>query len=154
MPHPGNVTTELELTPWPSDPAARGRAMAAAGVIGGRRPGAGRPRRDRFSLAIAEAMEPHVDEVVEALRAGLADSNMRTRVMAARAAVDLAVRHDAVAQRDDHHTEDVYARMSAQEVRSAFASVLLEMVNSGELAAGDVFAELPILDVETVEEAP
>src|SRR4051812_40922061 len=85
-------------TRWPSDPAERGRAMQKAGVIGGRRPGAGRPRKDRFSRLIAEAMEPHVDEVVQALRAGLADENVRTRVMAARAAADLAVRHDAVAQ--------------------------------------------------------
>jgi hypothetical protein len=101
------MSDDAESFDWPADRAERGRAMAAAGLIGGPRPGSGRPRRDRFSRAIAEAMEPHLDEVVEALRAGLNDTNTRTRVQAARAAVDLAVRHDAVEQRDEHHAVDV-----------------------------------------------
>lgn len=145
---------EQSLTTWPSDPAERGRAMAAAGVIGGRQPGAGRPRRDRFSRLIAEAMEPHVEEVVDALRAGLADANTRTRVMAARAAVDLAVRHDGVAQRDEHHEEDRFALMSADEVRAAFAQELAAMVRSGEVSVDEVLGQLPapgdVVDAEVV----
>lgn len=128
---------------WPSDRAERGRAMAAAGVIGGTRPGAGRPRRDRYSRMIAEAMEPHVEEVVDALRAGLTSDNTRTRVMAARAAVDLAVRHDAVAQRDEHHQIDTFVRMTSDEVREAFANELVTMLQEGELALDDVAALAP-----------
>jgi hypothetical protein len=141
------------LTAWPSDPAERGRAMAAAGVIGGRRPGAGRPRRDRFSRLLAEQMSEHTDEVVAALRAGLADSNVRTRVMAARAAVDLAVRHGGVAQRDDHHEEDRFALMTADEVRAAFARELAGMVQAGELTMGDLSTALgaDVVDAEVVD---
>lgn len=137
-------------TAWPSDPAERGRAMASAGVIGGSRPGAGRPRRDRFSRLLAEQMSEHTEEVVSALRAGLADDNVRTRVMAARAAVDLAVRHDGVSQRDDIAEADTFARMSDHEVREAFARELAEMVRSGELTMDSLGAQA--VDAEVVSD--
>lgn len=133
---------------WPFDPAERGRAMAAAGVIGGARPGAGRPRRDRYSRLIADAMEEHVDEVVDALRAGLGSDNTRTRVMAARACVDLAVRHDAVAQRDEHHAVDTFVSMSSDEVRAAAAAELVAMLAGGELGLDDLAQIAPAAVIE------
>ncbi len=117
--------------------------MAAAGIIGGRRPGAGRPRRDRFSRMVAEGLAEHVDEVIEALRRGMASTNERTAVMAARAASDLLVRSDALQQRTEEHAVDGYSRMSEDEVRAEFAEVLIEAIATGEIPAAEVLALAP-----------
>lgn len=150
------VTTNDEESPkWPADPGERGREMSRRGVIGGRRPGSGRPRTDRFSRAIAMALEPHVDEVVAAVRAGLADPNPRTKVLAARAAIDLAVRHDGVAQRDEAEEAQPFAAgWSIEEVHRAAAAVMADMVRSGEIGLDDLQARLGtagVVDAEVVE---
>ena len=145
------MSVDEDRTTWPSDPTERAHALVAAGRIGGPRPGSGRPRRDRFSRLVAEGVADHVDEVVEALRRGLVSQNERTAVMAARAATDLLVRHDALEQRDEHHSVDVYARMTADEVRAEFAHHLAEMVRSGELTTGDLLTEVSIVDAEVVQ---
>lgn len=142
--------SETPPTPWPSDPAERGRAMAAAGVIGGRQPGSGRRRRDRFSRLLAEQMSEHTEEVVDALRAGLRDDNTRTRVMAARAAVDLAVRHDLVAARDEHHEDAVAAleHLSDDELVERMVRHLGDQLQRQRLGRGD---DERVIDAEVVE---
>jgi hypothetical protein len=72
--------------------------------------------------------------------------------MAARAVVDLAVRHDGVAQRDERYTEDKFTRMR-QTMFGERGPPSWPRWCSGEVSARDVRREVAdgVVDAEVVD---
>jgi len=142
--------------PYPSDPRERALQLVAEGKIGGPRPGAGRPRVPRATELIAEAAIEHADEIVAALLAGIApDQRADERSRAADRWARLIVQEGSLQQRE--HAEDradTYTSMSDDEVRQAFAALVVDALRSGEVSAADVLELTAATDAEVVDAEP
>ena len=131
----------LHEQPHPEDPTRR--------RFGGPQPGSGRPKKPRPSELAAEAAHRHWDKLEEALLAGVEHGSGEARARAAERWLRLTVQDAAVElrARAEDRADDRFSAMTDDEVRREFASMLGEMVRTGELSPREVFGELAIGDV-------
>jgi hypothetical protein len=143
---------------YPSDAAERARILHAEGRFGGPQPGSGRPRVPRASQLAAEAAAEHWAKIEAALLHGVENGPPEQRARAAARWVTLTQREDAheLRERADARVEDVFDRMTVDEVHARAADLLLESVRSGAVDVAQLLALAPaepVADAVVIDDA-